>query len=252
MKLRDQVAPRMWVNKALATAGLEVRRKPQVLVRSPHELTLTPDLLASDLAIWAAGTQLTVVQIGAYDGSANDPVDAILRRFDWRGVLVEPQLEPFERLAARHAGNENAFLLNAAVSDTDGERELFTVKEGPDWTGQVASFNRDHVEKQRRQLPAGSPFNIVATSVRTCTFDTLLSKFDVDHVDVVQIDAEGYDYELLKLFDVPRRLPAIVNYEHVHLSCRDREAAAQLLVSSGYKVAMTFSSGDTIAYRRPN
>jgi hypothetical protein len=70
---------------------------------------------------------------------------------------------------------------------------------------------------------------------------------EIEHVDVLQVDAEGYDLELLRLFDIPRRLPSIVNYEHVTLSREGRNAAADLLIANGYRLAM--SHYDTVAYR---
>ena len=86
--------------------------------------------------------------------------------------------------------------------------------------------------------------------VTTWTFDTLLRNAGVDEVDLLQIDAEGYDLELLRLFRVGDRLPAIVNYEHVSLSRAERAAAVALLVQHGYDVAVSDATYDTVAYRR--
>ena len=52
-----------------------------------------------------------------------------------------------------------------------------------------------------------------------------------------------------ELFDIPRRLPSIVNYEHVHLSRVDRNAAADLLIANDYRLAMSYVDFDTVAYR---
>lgn len=246
-------------NSLLARAGLEVRRKPQSLCRSPHELVFTPEFAAADLAIRTGRRPLTLLQVGAYDGDQNDPAGVVLRRDGWSGVLVEPQPQPFAITEARYADRPDVQTVCVAISDRDGTRDLFTVRqvEGmPEWAGQVASFDRSHVEHQKTSVPEGVDFlgNIEATPVRTWTFETLLQRSGVDHVDFLQIDAEGYDLELLRLFDVPKRLPSIINYEHAHLSRNDREAAASLLIAAGYKLAMSFSgvSGDTLAYRPPS
>jgi hypothetical protein len=119
----------------------------------------------------------------------------------------------------------------------------------PEWAPQVASFDRATVERHRR-LVHGREIRVQSTPVRTMTFDTLLTETGVGQVDVLQIDTEGYDLEILRLFDVPRRRPRVVNWEHTHLSRRDREAAVTLMMRNGFAVAMSgFVFGDSVAYR---
>jgi FkbM family methyltransferase len=244
------------INKILTAKGLEVRRKPQVLVRSPHDLQLTFEFAAAHLAARSPGKPLTLVQVGAFDGSANDPVLDALGRFGWRAALIEPQRTPFEALRALHGDNADIQLFNVAISAEDGVRDLYSVDPHPDLPGfvqQLASFDRSHIEKAHAYLPPGTNLDplIRTTPVEAWTFETLLARASFSHVDILQIDAEGYDYELLKLFDIAGRLPTIVNYEHMHLSRADRDSAASLLVASGYRLAMSYAGGDTVAYRQP-
>ena len=58
----------------------------------------------------------------------------------------------------------------------------------------------------------------------------------ITRVDLLQIDTEGYDYEVLKTFPFDLGLPVVVCFEHCHLSEGDRAAALSLLVSHGYSV----------------
>jgi hypothetical protein len=51
----------------------------------------------------------------------------------------------------------------------------------------------------------------------------------------------------LRLFNIPLRRPAIVRFEHTHLSIADHEKSIGLLVDQGYRVAA--SGSDTLAYR---
>jgi FkbM family methyltransferase len=248
------VLPTQPINRLLRAAGLEVRRKPPILIRSPHELQLTFAFAAAHLFAHTRPQQLTVVQIGAFDGHSNDPVRELLEDFGWRGVLVEPQPGPYAELHALHAENSNVRVFNVAVDARDGVRNLYTVcptKDLPGFVRQVASFDRSRVESASRYVPDGEVLlsRITPTPVETVTFDTLLERASVEQVDVLQIDAEGYDLELLRLFDAPRRLPMLINYEHEHLSRPARREAADLLIAAGYKLAMTFGGGDTLAYR---
>ena len=79
----------------------------------------------------------------------------------------------------------------------------------------------------------------------TClTFEDVLA--NASYVDLLHIDAEGYDLELLKLFDFERITPPIVRFEHVHLSRSDWDEAVRLLARYGYRVLR--EEYDTTAY----
>jgi FkbM family methyltransferase len=204
-------------------------------------------------ALAAVQDEVTLLQVGAFDGITNDPALGALRRHGWRGVLVEPQARPFAALRELHAGDDRVQVLNVAVSDVDGTRELFTldpVDDLPGWAQQIASFERSHLVGQQRYLPDGVVAErLSVVDVETVTFDTLLARAGVDRVDVLQIDTEGFDHQVLRMFDVPRRLPAIVNFESIHLADEDKLGCADLLESAGY--ALTVSHWDTLGVRLP-
>jgi hypothetical protein len=88
---------------------------------------------------------------------------------------------------------------------------------------------------------------IETEQVRCLTFDTLFQEIGIEQVDLLQIDAEGFDAEILRLFNLPARKPAIVRFEHKHLSIEDHEKSIGLLANQGYRIAATGS--DTLAYR---
>jgi hypothetical protein len=75
---------------------------------------------------------------------------------------------------------------------------------------------------------------VITTEVSTITFDTLYKRNNVERLDLLQIDTEGYDYELLKLIDFKRYRPRLLIYEHKHLNAADRAACTEYLVAHGY------------------
>jgi hypothetical protein len=82
--------------------------------------------------------------------------------------------------------------------------------------------------------------------IQTITIRSRLEQTGVEHIDLLQIDAEGYDVVILRLFDAPSRKPAIVRFEPAHLSPQDYRGCLDLLVSLGSKLSLGFA--DTLAY----
>src|SRR5437016_14284907 len=66
-----------------------------------------------------------VLQIGAFDGHACDPLLEVLQNENVSAILVEPQKIPYERLVARYATNARVCLINAAVAEHDGVVKLY-------------------------------------------------------------------------------------------------------------------------------
>ena len=191
-------AMRALTKRVLRFSGLDVHRKPGALIRSPSEMVLTFEYVASHFACRHLDRDVMVLQVGAFDGEANDHVSTALDVHGWHGVLVEPQREPFESLERRYLGNKRVRLFNVAVADEDGFRTMYRI--GP---SQTASFSKSHVVKHVANPEVA---RIEEECVECWTFGTLFARAGIERVDVLQIDAEGYDLELLRLFDIGRTL----------------------------------------------
>lgn len=182
----------------------------------------------------------TFVQIGANDGKQRDPLRAQILACDWSGVLIEPVPFVFERLRRNYAGVDRVRLLNLAVADHDGHVALHHLAESDDpslprWYDALGSLRRDVVARHRQFIPDIED-RIVTTEVPCLTPSSLVEQHEIGPVDVVQIDTEGYDYEILRRLPMDRLEPALVIYEHHHLSSADRAAARRLLQDSGYEL----------------
>lgn len=179
----------------------------------------------------------TFVQIGAFDGVANDPLRRFIARGGWRGVMLEPQPSLVHQLRDLYRGDDQIVVVAAALDGERGQRSLYTVDaEGlPAWTGQIASFDRAHVEKHQHLVPDIAA-RIRELTVECITFDDVLDKLPPHRLDLLQIDAEGADGYLISLFPFQRLRPAIVHWEAKNMTKSQQEATLDQLCGLGYRI----------------
>jgi FkbM family methyltransferase len=219
-------------NRLLSRTSYEIKRKKS----EPVENAMAPSTLdaVSIMLGYLVKSQipdLCLVQVGACDGKTGDPIYGILRKGLIRAVLVEPVPESFAELKENYAGIPNIHFCNAAVSSAPGTVSMYTTRqardeEGRHWT-QVSSFDENHLLKH-----GADRGQIITIPVRAVTLQELVDEYKLDRIDFLQIDAEGFDAEIVQLaFKLPQ-LPRCINYEHLHLSSGQQaevlEAAAKL------------------------
>jgi FkbM family methyltransferase len=165
--------------------------------------------------------------------------------------MVEPVPYVFERLASHYSDHPRVRLLNLAIADSDGTRPLYYLPQSdddglPTWYDALASFRSDVVLSHVTFIPDVAD-RMAVMDVPCWTFETLCRKEDLDIIDVIQIDTEGYDFEVIKLIDFERVTPQLLMYESLHLSEEDRAACTALLGRHGYQ---SLSDGmDTVCLR---
>lgn len=188
------------------------------------------------------GPSLRFLQLGAFDGVTRDPLRKYIVKHGWRGVLVEPQAAAAAKLRDLYHGNDSICIVEAAIDRAAHTRTLFTVSSGggPSWTEGLASFDRSTVTKHEDLAP-GLVDVVKEEMVECVSFDTVLDKLPTETLDLLQIDAEGFDAYLLSLFPFSRTKPAIIHWEIKHASKRERDACFEQLVRLGYCLA---PSGD--------
>jgi FkbM family methyltransferase len=192
-----------------------------------------------------------VVQIGANDGVAGDPLVEGFRHTGWSGLLVEPVPHLYDMLVARYRDRPGVRLERAAVSTYDGEAPLYRLRtvpgESPEWFNQLATLDREVLLKHRSSIPEIDSL-LIEESVRTVRLDTLLARHQISRIDLLVIDTEGHDFEILRTLDLARFAPTLMMFEHQHLTEGDKQAAYALLETAGYDFRET-AEGDAIAWR---
>jgi len=194
--------------------------------------------------------QVSVLQIGAYDGRTNDRLYPIMmQNLDWNAILIEPMPQTFERLKLNYAGRPNTLLLNTAVTDEDGQIEMFSVTP----TTKTPLFLDQTATTKPRTLdcfmPAGASTESVI--VPTTTMDNLLTDNSIDRrsVDMLFIDAEGCDADILRqLMKIEDFRPPYIVAEHDHMTDEEYSEAITSLVNQQYVVRVL--AHDLLAQRK--
>ena len=115
--------------------------------------------------------------------------------------------------------------MNAAIAETNGTLPIYKIVSkalGPEWLHGIASLDRNVVMRHRSKIPNLESL-VEIENVRCLTFASLFAEVPAAHVDLLQIDAEGHDGVILRLFDVPTRRPSIVRFEHKHLTAQEHK-----------------------------
>ncbi len=182
---------------------------------------------------------LRFLQIGANDGSHVDPIARLIDFYGWHGVCVEPMPQPYAKLEAFYAGNPRVKTVNAAISHQTGPMTLYTLipADGQDVRNfsALSSFSREVPERFCRDH--GIKAEIHEVEVPGIPFAQLLEDYGLEKLDVLQIDAEGFDYHILKQIDFTQFTPRLLNFEHAHMSLAEIREILDLLIRAGYKFA---------------
>ena len=179
------------------------------------------------------------VQIGANDGMQQDPIRFVRERYAWSGLLVEPVPYVFERLKANWERVPGLTLDNVAVADRDGRLPFYHPAKAtdpvavPSWYDGLGSFSKENVLKHADLIPDIAQ-RIVVTEVSCLTLESLCRKHGIAHIDVLHVDAEGYDDRIVQQIDFARHRPRLLIYEHFHLDSATRTALQRRLEQHGY------------------
>ncbi len=197
-----------------------------------------------------SGRPLTFVQIGSNDGVIHDPIHRIVRTYSWSGVLVEPLPDLFAKLVANYEGVPNLAFENVAIGATDGTMTMYQVdaRDGdPYWVGMIASFDRDVILSQRHMLRDVDD-RIRETQVESVTLPSLVARHGLDSIDLLHVDAEGYDHAVLAQIDFGASwAPRFIIFEKEHFDSDTLVETRSMLRGAGYRCVDVWP--DAFAYR---
>ncbi len=229
---------RRWRDIIFRRCGIQRCYTPPVITRQPELAVRSclPYVLAQEML---QNRRLTFLQIGAFDGVTEDDLYELIVAHELRGVLVEPQPAAFARLRQTYRDHPQVTLLQAAIAEREGIRELYCRRGEATMT---ASFDRDHL--RRHGIPDSE---IVAHETVCHTVESAIRAAGLRRVDLIQIDAEGYDWPIIRSIDLARLRPRIVRFEYRNMRPDDADACLTHLAAHGYRFLI--ETRDIIAHR---
>ncbi len=181
------------------------------------------------------------VDIGANIGAICVPV--CKQRSDVKAIAVEASTKVFNYLAVNISTNgiKNCAVFNKAVSDKDGETVSFFSPNDLFGKGSMAAvFTND------------------AEAIETITVDTIIEESNLDRVDFIKIDVEGFEYfafkgaeKLLTAPNAPDILFEFVDWaEALTKTCKPGDAQ-RILLEYGYQLWQIEAIGKLTAILSP-
>lgn len=181
------------------------------------------------------GSTFSFIQVGAYDGVSHDILFEFVRERRSSGIVIEPLRDIFLHLAENYSFNKNIIPVNIAVHSTLKEITLYRVdphhfSELPDWVGGISSIDRLH--HQKTNIPSEM---IIAEKVPALPLMKIINDYYTEKsVNLLQIDTEGYDFEVLQSLSFDMLRPDVIKIEYVHLTADTIKAAIKLLRGKDY------------------
>ena len=216
----------------------------------PHLSHQAPSIDILDLAIgdlMSRQPDIFFLQIGAHDGVSYDPIHSYVSRFHWKGLLVEPQPAIFAKLKGNYRDEKQLLFENSALSQRDGTIDLHCFESaGAEDHASMLTSTRKHYLLLNGDRHRGA---LKTITVPALTLESLLAKHGVERVNVLQIDTEGFDFEIIKMIDFKRIKPEIIHYENNFLNRRQKSECSRILGQQNY--ALMNLGIDTIAYLQP-
>ena len=158
-----------------------------------------------------------IIQIGANDGQSFDELSYFIKKNKTNSVLVEPIVENFTKLQIHYKNLDFIRLENSAISINDEVSKLYKIN--PKYTSKygshisaIPSFSEKHLINH-----GVNKKHIITELVTPITIKKLIAKYNIDNLDLLFVDAEGYDGKIIYDFLDSSSLRPFMIFESIHI-----------------------------------
>lgn len=158
-----------------------------------------------------------LMQIGANDGIRFDDLSHFIKNNNPKSILVEPIKNYFDQLSVNYDGYKNVYLENSAIGNDNGVDYIYKVSKFylenyDEHILGINSFNKNHLIKHGVKSS-----HIEKEEVNCVTTQFLFKKYNISRLDLLVVDAEGYDGNILINFLDNCNLNPIIIFEYIHI-----------------------------------
>jgi len=185
-----------------------------------------------------ASKKRSFIQIGANDGVKNDPIYKHVKNSKWEGVLVEPLPDFIEKLKENYKDCMGLQFENSGISDVNGTLNFYFLPpecNEPDWFQQIGSFSKESIEFNLNNFPEIIP-RIVSKKIPVLTLNDLFLKYKILSLDLLLIDAEGFEMRILQGLTASKVRPTYIFYEWGSMAADDNNKLKVFLANLSYKL----------------
>lgn len=145
------------------------------------------------------------VECGAYNGETASNTSG-LADIGWEGLYIEPIQEYYETCKERHKNNQVS-VIHRAVGD---ENKMIQISKA----GLISTIQKEKIEKFNTLWWSKGHHKGNIETVQQEGLNHILARHNVPKgFDILSIDAEGYEWTILKDFDIKRWQPKMVLVE---------------------------------------
>ena len=176
----------------------------------------------------------SIIQIGANDGRRFDDLNKFVKKYTPYVIFVEPIKSYFKELKKNYSNQKNLYFENCAVSVKNEINQLYSVKDSKlkfydDHVVGITSFSKNHLIKHGIKKK-----DIIKVDVQSISVKDLIKKYSIKTLDLIMIDAEGYDGTIvIDLLDISLIRPIII-FEYIHIENSIFEKCLSLLNEKNY------------------
>lgn len=175
----------------------------------------------------------SLIQIGANDGLRFDYINKYIKKYLPKTVLVEPVKDYFEDLKKNYKDFDNIIFENLAISVGNQIQYLYKVDKSKIDRYDEHIYGINSFDIKHLKIHGVKSSHIVKEKVHTENISNLINKHFTS-LDLLLIDAEGYDGFILNdLFETSNFRPIIIS-EYVHINHDVFKKLTDLLDSNDY------------------
>ena len=176
-----------------------------------------------------------IIQIGANDGKRFDDLRPYIKSKNKFCVLIEPLKKYFDELKKNYQNEKNFHFENSAITVGNEDFEIYSVKEKylSEYDDHIKGINsfvikllknhgvkKNHIEKKK---------------INSLSISNLIKKYNIEKLDLLYIDTEGYDGKIVYAFMKNTELKPIIIFEYIHIENKFFNKLINLLKTEKYK-----------------